>query len=220
MRILTGTTTGIFFLVMLLAGLTSGADAAVITFQASNEFSGGTSPAGAAPWVTATFQDTVPGVVTMTLTATNLTGSEFISNYYFNIDSSMNPSNLTFSAPVKTGSFTSPSINLGTDSYKADGGGYFDINLSFATSSGANSRFTAGDSVSYTISGVSGLSASSFNFLSSPSGGNGVHPDASHVQGIGTDGSYSGWVSTPEPATMGLLVLGGLAMLARRKRQP
>jgi MYXO-CTERM domain-containing protein len=47
---------------------------------------------------------------------------------------------------------------------------------------------------------------------------------AAHVQGIGRCGDDSGWVANkpespevPEPAMMGFLALGGLALLLRRR---
>jgi len=199
------------------------ARATVITFQNSFEFSRGTAPAGSPPWVTTTFDDGgTTGSVTMTLTATNLAGSEFVGAYFLNLDPLLDPNQLTFSGPSKVGSFTDPMISLGANSFKADGGGYFDIKLDFATSGGAASRFTSGDSVLYTITGPS-LTADSFNFLSQQHGGQGTYFDAAHIQAIGPN-SLSGWDTTlppvlvPEPACVSLLALGGLAGILRRRR--
>ena len=201
------------------------ARATVITFQDSFEFSGGTAPVGSPPWLITTFDDggtTGSVTMTLTLTATNATGSEFVGRYFFNLDPLLDPNQLTFSDPSKVGSFTDPMISLGANSFKADGGGYFDIKLDFATSGGAASRFTSGDSVSYTITGPS-LTADSFNFLSQQHGGQGTYFDAAHIQAIGPN-SLSGWdtilppVPVPEPACVSLLVLGGLAGILRRRR--
>lgn len=195
----------------------SQAKGAVIIYQASMEFSHGTPPAGPAPWLTVTYDDGgASGSVTMTFTATNLVGSEFISGLYLNVVPTVDPNALTFGSPVKTGSFTSPAIQRGTDAFKADGDGYFDILLSFATSGGAGGRFTAGDAVSYTITGPASLTAASFA-ATSASSRMGYHI-AAHVQGIGPDGDDSGWVAEPEPASLSLLALGCLRAIRRRPR--
>jgi hypothetical protein len=187
----------------------------VVIYQASIEFSGGAPPAGPTPWLTVRYDDGgASGSVTMTFTATNLVGSEFVSGLYLNVVPSMDPNALTFGSPVKTGSFTSPAIHRGTDAFKADGDGYFDILLSFATSGGEAGRFTAADAVSYTITGPASLTAASFAARSASRGTG--YPIAAHVQGIGTDGCLSGWVTVPEPASLSLLALGCLTAIRRR----
>jgi hypothetical protein len=205
--------------VLLLFGLVAlPAEALVITRLASHEFSNGTPPAGSAPWLTVRFDDGGgSGSVALTFEATNLVGSEFVSGLYLNVDPAINPTSLSFVNPVKTGSFDTPSISRSTDSYKADGDGYFDILLSFATGGSASSRFGAGETLSYTINGPASLTAASFNFLSS-SGNKPGHPIAAHVQGIGQDGAFSGWVTAPEPASLVLLALSVVGMLHRRPR--
>lgn len=209
--------------VLVGLGWAAPAVASVIMMQSSLEFSGETIPVGSPPWLTATFQDIPSGSVQFTLFTTNLTANEFVSNYFFNLDPALAPGQLVFSAPTKVGSFDSPSISTGVDSFKADGDGYFDVNLGFRVSDGLSTRFTAGDSVSYTISGIPGLSAWSFAFTSTHDGSPGIFSDAAHVQGIGS-GGLSGWVASseiveivPEPTVLGLLALGGLALIRRRR---
>ena len=202
-------------------GVTS-AQAAVITFDLDQEFSGATPPAGSSPWLRSTFDDGGgSGSVTMTLTALNLTGSEFVTEWDFNLDPSLNLASLIFSAPAKTGTFADPIISTGVDAFQADGDGKYDIQFAFDNAPPAN-RFGVGDSVQYTISGIPTLTASSFNFLSAPAGGKGPFQTAAHVQGIGAQGNDSGWVSpVPEPSMAAVSVL--LAALAgpfrRRHRQ-
>ena len=211
-----------FGLSIILVSATTQATAATLTLNSEFEFSGATPPASdTLPWLTTKFDDGGgTGSVIVTLTATNLTGSEFVSGWYLNLDPSLKVSDLTFSAPTKVGSFTTPTISLDTDAYKADGDGKYDILLSFSTSGGATSRFTQGDAISYTITGIPTLTAASFDFLSAPAGGHGPYLHAEHVQGIGAEGAYSGWVTgphAPEPATMSFLALGSLTLLRRRR---
>jgi hypothetical protein len=194
--------------------------ATVITFGANMEFSGGSPPAAtpSPPWLTSQFDDhNTPGAVTLTLTASNLTGSEFVGGWYLNLDPALDPADLIFSTPAKWGSFNTPAISTAVDAFKADGDGYYDILIAFSESGGLAGRFTAGDSIAYTITGIAGLTADSFSFLSKPGGGNGTYPMAAHVQS--TPGG-SGWVSgpatttVPEPSTLVLLGLGGVGVSA------
>ena len=206
-------------LIFVLA-VSTAANATVLTYDLSVEFSGATPPAGASPWLRAVFDDGgSPGSVTMKLSTPNLTAVEFVSKWYFNLDPLLDPTALIFSAPTKTGSFTDPTINLAVDAFKADGDGKYDIKLEFDVSDGFPTRFGVGDAVAYTITGIPTLTASSFNHLSLPAGGHGPFPTAAHVQGIGPSGANSGWVTVPEPATMSLLGIGGALGLIRRRRR-
>jgi hypothetical protein len=200
----------------VLALVAASAQASLTTFELSFEFSGATPPEGMAPWLTATLDDhDMPGAVDLTLETTNLTDHEFVFEWLFNLDPQLDAGALVFSAPLKTGEFADPTIDLGMDSFPGDGGGYFDIRVDFDNSNGPSTRFGVGDAVEYTITGISTLTADSFDFLSAPHGGNGMHATAAHVGGIGPDDGDSGWISVPEPATLIVLVLGGLALLRR-----
>jgi len=189
--------------------------ATIVSFGATYGYSG-TAPAAATPpsWLTTQFNDhDASGSVTLTLSATNLTGTEFVGEWYLNLDPTLSPNNLHFSTPTKVGSFDDPTVSTGVDQFKADGDGYFDIYLDFATSAGDSSRFTAGDSVSYIIDGISSLTANSFKFLSATGGGEGIYPMAAHVQNTPGGGVYSGWVSVPEPSVLLLLSTGMAGLL-------
>jgi hypothetical protein len=200
-----------------------------ITYQFDNEFSSGTPPSGPAPWITATIQTVTPGTVQLTVANNGLLGSEFVSGFYLNLNTNFNPLNLSISYVSSSGSFLAPSvgsgtIELGRDSFKADGDGKYDVLFDFSTVSG--STFGAGESITYQISGISGLVADDFVYLSAPNGGHGPFYAAAHVQGIGPSGALSGWVEpslgaqvfqVPEPSCGVLLGLSvGLLGFARR----
>jgi hypothetical protein len=212
---------------------TKSSAASGITYQFDNEFSSGTPPAGPAPWITATIQTATPGTVLLTIANNGLLGSEFVSGFYLNLNTNFSPLNLSISYVSSAGSFLIPSIGAGTiergiDSFKADGDGKYDVLFDFSTVSG--STFGAGESVTYQISGISGLTADDFVYLSAPNGGHGPFYSAAHVQGIGTDGSLSGWVEpslgalqfqVPEPSSTALLALSlGCVGFLRRLKTP
>jgi hypothetical protein len=214
----------------LLLPRTSSA-ASGITYQFDNEFSSGTPPAGPAPWITASIQTVSPGTVQLTIANNGLLGSEFVSGFYLNLNTNFSPLNLSISYVSSSGTFLIPSvgsgtIERGTDSFKADGDGKYDVLFDFSTVSG--NTFGAGESVTYQISGISGLTAEDFVYLSAPNGGHGPFYAAAHVQGIGADGALSGWVEpslgalpilVPEPSSAALLVLslGFLGFVRRSK---
>lgn len=75
-----------------------------------------------------------------------------------------------------------------------------------------------GESVVYDLSYVSPISASSFDFFSTPAAGQGVFKAAAHVLSIGAAGEESGWIGhVPEPST-GLLLGAGLVGMAASLR--
>lgn len=200
--------------------LTPSAQAAVVTFGASIEFSGATPPEGPVPWLTATFDDYgTSGSVDLMLETTNLIDSEHVKEWLFNLDPALDPTALLFSAPIKTGTFTDPTLTTSVNAFLANGDGYFDIQLLFSSADGGDKRFGVGEAVEYTIRGIPTLTANSFNFLSYEDGGSGEFPTAAHVGGIGPSGDGSGWVSVPEPGTLSLLALGGLAVTMRMRRR-
>ncbi len=211
-------------LVLFLVFPLVSAEAAIVPLDFGNIFSNTGTPANPPPWLKASFADVSPGVVELTISAVGLFDGEKIGEVYFNLDPALNPFQLMFSDPVKTGSFSNPTITHGTsskpyDQYKADGDGKYDILIAFDTTTAG--AFSNGESVKYTIT-LESLTANSFDFLSTSTGGSGPYLAASHIQDTSGITGNSAWVyavhgnQIPEPATIGLL---GLGVLALRKKK-
>ena len=200
----------------------SAAQAELLTYTASLEFSGGTAPTGPTPWITVVADDGGGvGSLLLTITATNLTthggNAENLSELDLNINPVFNPASLVFTLFSTTSAFDLPTISLGTDAFKADGDGFYDINLMFTTGGNVNKTFTQGDVLKYTVTSP-GLTALSFYALSTPGGGAGPFLFAGHIQNTGSGGTGSGWVTgdghfAPEPASLGMAAIGGAVCL-------
>jgi hypothetical protein len=172
-----------------MLGVAAVSAAGVLTSAASTvtydfgQVSGGATPAGTPPWVQAVFSDAgMPAdTVQLTLSAGNLAGNSFVSCWYFNVDPALNPSALNFTASGSSGAFTGPTVNTGANGFKAGPDGKFDVLFAFASTGDDSTRFGAGDSVTYTISGISGLTADDFNWLSTSAGGSGQYSSSAHI---------------------------------------
>ena len=172
----------------IVSGILAFAVAGVLSASADTisynfgQVSGGTTPAGAPPWLQATFTDTAASTVNLTLSAGNLSGSDFVTCWYFNLNPGMDPANLNLTVSSSTGSFTAPSVGVGANGFKAGPDGKFDLLLGFSSTGDDSTRFTSGDSLTFTITGISGLTADDFSWLSTSAGGKGTYSSAAHIE--------------------------------------
>jgi hypothetical protein len=209
-------------LVLLLAPAAFADFSVDLTF----EFSSGTPPAGAPPWVTATFTSLVGGGMELTIDTSGLTGTEFLSNFFFNFDSTQN-SALFAPVPTTDGSHDDWSkVSAGNDQWKADGSpGMFDFQIDFPTGP-PSARFVDNETFVVRV-GVGNPAINADDFLFGTSSG---YYAAAHVQGIGAKGTDSGWVAgntfstpqggvIPEPGSIALLgtVMAGALLYMRRR---
>jgi hypothetical protein len=200
------------------------ANAAGTLFSFDTDFSGlSTPPAGPGPWTTATFLDVAPGTVDLTIDNIGLSSGEFISGLYFNLNPLDDATGLTFNLLGTLGTFAVPTISLGRDDFKADGDGKYDILFGFGTASGTT--FTVGNSITFRITGIAGLTAADFNFLSAPAGGSGPFYAAAHVQGTPPNNGGSCWIEpglgpmpVPEPSSSLLLAMAAGMWFTFRRR--
>jgi hypothetical protein len=198
-------------------------NAAGFTYHFDTVFQGAPVPGSPAPWVDATFQDIAIGTVLLTITAAgDLPGTYFINGnsqggLFFNLNPSLDPTDLSFTTVAANGSF-GDAVLTGVDAYNADGDGYYDINVRFSTHT-----FSAGSSISYQIVDIYNafLSASDFMYISAVGGGQGPYYAAAHLQG-----GISTWVAStqvtpvPEPGAGALLATAlGLMGAWHRRRQ-
>jgi hypothetical protein len=166
------------------------------------QVSGGSTPAGTPPWAQAVFSDVGADTVQLTLTAGDLGSGAFLSCWYFNVDPSLTPGSLQFQVTGSTGSYTGPTVQTGANGFKAGPDGKFDLLFSFATGGDDSTRFTGGDSLTYTITGITGLTADDFNWLSTSAGGSGAYYSAAHVQPGSSDIPCPAWIN---PTTTSIL---------------
>lgn len=196
--------------IVLMAVATFACYPSTITLDLGYSFTPGGQPAGAPPWLTATFTDVVGGVE-LEMTSNLTSDSEFVTEWYFNLDPALDRTQLDFTY-LAAQSTVEPTYQVGN--VKADGDGYYDIRFNFPEA--GNQRFMEGDVTTFLISGITGLSANDFKFLSDPGGGNGVYLSAAHVQGIRGGAVPSAWIGTsdaPEPSPA-LLFGTGLTLVA------
>jgi hypothetical protein len=208
------------------------------TFGADGMFGapmwGGVAPTGT--WATATFIDVSTDNVQLTLNVTNnITSVESIGEFFFNYLGDATSLTITEQA----GGGSSAAGQTGNNSFQADGDGLYDLLFDFPPPPGGSAKFTAGETVTYDISGT-GVSAANFYTLAAP-GQSDVGPfyAAARLQGIPctTDpndpdydtchnsenqGSTSAWSApvVPEPVSSTLFIVGSITLgFTRFKRR-
>jgi hypothetical protein len=195
--------------------------AASVTFDYTESF-GAVPPGGSAPWATATFDDGgTAGSVTLTMDVLATVGD--VTAMYFNLadDSPGALGDLDFVYVASSGPEAN-SVSVGTNNFRADGDGFYDILFDFPPPPG-NVRFGPGEQVVYTITDTAmTLTAADFNVFGEPGPGAGnPGPFLSVARFQSTPGGGSDWVgAVPIPAAVWLFGSGllGLVGIARRRR--
>ena len=211
----------LLFLFIAFMAMAQGASATVVTYTFGDEFSGSGSTLSGN--VVVTIDDGGgTGSVDITVNTNDLDGSlfEFITGLYLNLDPALDPAAIVAS---DDGTDPDATYNFGTDAFMADGDGLYDILIEWPTA-GAD-RFLADMTDMFTFT-LLGLTASSFQFESTPAGGHGPFEAVLRAQGLDANAEGSGFFSpdgdedVPEPATFTLVGLGvfclGLALRHRR----
>jgi len=192
---------------------------AAVVLSLDTEFSGASEPEGTSPWLTATIENAGTDMVTITMSAANLVGTEFVSQWLFNLD----PSKSISSIDYVSGQAAVNGATFSVDAYKADGDGYYDLQFDFGLADNSD-RLTAGETSVYKITGA-GIDENSFSFFDS-GGSKGDFQSAAHVQSIQED--QSGWIGAggdgviPEPGSLlvwSLLALSVGIFTVRRGRR-
>jgi hypothetical protein len=204
---------------ILAVGISQNANA-TLSFTLHDEFSGGDQPLGS---VLVDFTNAGANAVDLTITS-QLVNLEFLGALYLNLNPAYDPNDLNFALTGSTGTFGSPTISTGTDAFKADGDGLYDILVDFNIAPPGD-RFNDTDSVTFTLTGITGLVEGDFNFLSAPSGGHGPFLAAAHIQGVGPNGEGSGWIApgngapVPDGGATVMLLGTALACLGALRRR-
>lgn len=200
-------------------------------------YSGATTGIPSNAWLVGEVNKTGTNTVDLTLTANFPAGSSLdVDQVDFNINPSITPSNLSF-VNDSANATTVTSTATTNDAQKA--GPAFGFDIDFGTGQGSHALGSGGgiqtDIIHITLNGVGTLSASDFNFSSTP-GNNGFGPffAAAHVQNTGTNGQDSSWTANngggpptpgplpvPAPASVwsGAAILIGLALARYLRRR-
>jgi hypothetical protein len=190
------------WLAILLAAEILGAQA---VFGNSVQFNFG--PVGN-PSVTAVFQDVGPGQVQLTIDALALPANNFIDSLYFSLNPAFDSRNLIFTQTDSSGGVHG-TVNNANDSFKVGGGsGKFDFELVFDQTF----AFITGHTVTYSITGIGGLSANDFLYQETATAGRLPNYAAGSVRDFSgivvIDGTPQGPSAPDTASTFGLFLLG------------
>jgi hypothetical protein len=213
--------------VLCVALISVSAQAVSLSFGLDTRYTGDLEPEGTIPWLTATFTDDnqPDNSVLLTMEAGNLVGSEFVSQWYFNMDDTLVTDPFLVFTPV-SGTTAPPSFGLNDKDAAGDDGAGFDILFSFdrGNGDGLGPGETSVYLIELTSDSVLNLNAESFNFTNEA----GDFYSVANVRGIDPSVDDSGWIAAtttndiPEAAsilTLGLGILGiGLVVRKRRLR--
>jgi hypothetical protein len=205
------------FVICLLTAMAAGVARGDI-ISLTKEFSGGTNPVGDKPWIEIVATQQTPKIVNFTIDVPKQpldpNQSEFVTEIMLNLNPNLNPSLLSI---TYVGGIAFTSWATGTNAFKPDGDGYYDVQINYPTSN--SGRLTTDTSSSFTITyDDSPLSPQDFNY-ESVGGAKGPYFAAAHVQGI-PPGADSGWVGAenglhvvPEPSTLVLILAAAFSLI-------
>ena len=165
--------------------------------------------------ITASFDDDCgdANTVRLTMTADELVDPEYIDDWYFNFNTALDPTQLSF-IEVDVSNAKPNNISTGYDAFKADSYGWYDIRFDFPPPKGNDPyKFMAGEMVIYDITYIRSIDVSSFNFESSIVDGGFM--SAAHIKG------GSGWYTVPDATSVFLLgsaCLSGFAGVRRTRK--
>lgn len=154
--------------------------------------------------------------VTITANTVNLGGGD-IHEFYFNLPNTVDVNTLALSS---SGGVSSHTINaftlLGANPSIAGGAGSsYDAGVSFGNGGGPPGNGTL-TTATFSLTASGGLLVTDLLAEASSNNNTSASPLAVHFQGTSIFNATSETVGVPEPASVALLGLGGLAMLRRR----
>jgi len=190
--------------------------------------SGSVDPTEATPWLTALFENPDDGIsgysfdkgVLLTLSAPNLSATEFVSNWYFNFNPLKDLDGLIFTFLDGVSTTASDSDDYVSEKgFKAGAGLTFNVNIPYPT---ANKNRFGDNGVSRILITSVGFDIFDQDFNTPVYKHDAEFISVAHIQGINSQDSawvkgYDPPMPTPEPAGVILLGMGILGMLIMGK---